>query len=66
MNHINILKNLKDLKKATRPFPLDILYSLVNSGNIFQAYSFSKKLERDQKASFESDLIMGIYYLKKF
>jgi tetratricopeptide (TPR) repeat protein len=40
------------------------LYSLVNSGNLREAFSYSRKLEKQRLDSFESHLVMGVYYLK--
>ena len=41
------------------------LYSLINLEKFDTAYKFSKKLERKEVDSFESNLIISIYYLKK-
>ena len=59
------LKKLDGLEESHPTFSSKYLYSLVNSGNFSQAVSFSKKLDRENKGSFESDLIIGIHYLKK-
>ncbi len=59
------LKKLDGLEENHPTFSSKYLYSLVNSGNFSQAVSFSKKLDRENKSSFESDLIIGIHYLKK-
>ena len=59
------LKKLDGLEENHPAFSSKYLYSLVNSGNFSQAVSFSKKLDRENKGSFESDLILGIHYLKK-
>ena len=59
------LKKLDGLEESHPTFSSKYLYSLVNSGNFSQAVSFSKKLDLEKKGSFESDLIMGIHYLKK-
>ena len=58
------LKKLNGLEKSHLTFPSKYLYTLVNSGNFIQAFNYSKKIEREKKNSFESDLIIGIYYLK--
>ena len=58
------LKNLDGLERSHSTFSSKYLYSLVNSGNFYQAFVFSKKLEKEQKDSFESNLIIGVYYLK--
>ena len=52
------------LKKSHSTFSSKYLYSLVNSGNFNQAFNFSKKLEKENQDSFESNLIIGIYYFK--
>ena len=58
------LRKLDGLEKSHSTYSSKYLYSLVNSGNLKQAFNFSKKLELQQKASFVSELIIGIYYLK--
>ncbi len=57
------LKKLDGLEQSHPTFASKYLYSLVNSGNFNQAFNFSKKIEMDKNDSFESDLIMGVYYL---
>ena len=52
------LKKLDGLEESHPTFSSKYLYSLVNSGNFSQAVSFSKKLDRENKGSFESDLIL--------
>ena len=59
------LKKLDGLEQSHNNFSLRYIFSLVNSGNFNHAFSYSKKINQDNKGSFESDLIMGIYYLKK-
>ena len=58
------LKKLDGLEESHSTFSSKYLYTLVNSGNLNQAFNFSKKLERNKKESFESHLISGIYYFK--
>ena len=58
------LKKLDGLEKVHKSYSSKYLYSLINSGNFNQAFSFAKKLEKNKLDSFESDLIIGIYYLK--
>ena len=58
------LKSLDGLEKIHSTFSLKYLYSLINSGNFNEAYNFSRKLEKENKKSFESDLVIGIYYFK--
>ena len=43
------LKNLDGLERSHSTFSSKYLYSLVNSGNYYQAFVFSKKLEKEQK-----------------
>ncbi len=57
-------RKLDGLENSHPVYSSKYLYSLINSGNFQQAFNFSKKLERENKDSFESDLILGIYYLK--
>ena len=58
------LKKLDGLEESHPAFSAKYLYTLINSGNFNQAVRYSKKLERENKESFESDLIIGTYYLK--
>ncbi len=58
------LKKLDGLEQSHNNFSLKYIFALVNSGNLNHAFSYSKKINQDNKGSFESDLIMGIYYLK--
>ena len=59
------LRKLDGLENVHASYSLKYLYSLINSGNFYQAFIYSKKLEKQKKSSFESNLIIGIYYLKK-
>ena len=58
------LKKLKGLESSHKNYSLKYLYSLVNTGNIVEAFLFSKKLEKQNLESFESLIITGVYYLK--
>ena len=58
------LKKLNGLEEIHLNYSLRYLYSLVNLGKFNEAFSYSKQLERRKLSNFESDLIMGIYYLK--
>lgn len=58
------LKKLNGLEESHINFSIKYLYSLVNSGNLNEAFSFSKKLEKKNLDSFESNIIIGIFYLK--
>ena len=57
------LKKLDGLEKNHITYSSKYLFSLINSGNFNQAFNFSKKLEKNNQDIFESNLIMGIYYL---
>ena len=59
------LKKLDGLEDSHKTYSIKYLYSLVNSGNINQAFQYSKKIEKVNHGSFETDLIIGIYNLKK-
>ena len=59
------LKKLDGLENSHSIYASKYLYSLINSGNFNQAFYFSKKIEKEKKSIFESDLIIGIYYFKK-
>ena len=58
------LKKLDGLEENHKSFATKYLYALVNSGNFNQAVNFAKKLEKEQKDSFESDLVIGVFNLK--
>ena len=59
------LKKLSGLENSHVSYSVKYLYSLVNSGNLKEAFDYSKKLEEQKLDSFESNLISGIFYLKK-
>ena len=59
------LKKLSGLEEIHTNYSIKYLYSLVNSGNVNEAFNYSKKLEKQKLESFESNLITGIFYLKK-
>ena len=59
------LKKLSGLEEIHINYSIKYLYSLVNSGNVNEAFNYSKKLEKQKLESFESNLITGIFYLKK-
>ncbi len=60
----NHFKRLDGLEDSHRSFSSNYLYSLINSGNFNRAFKYSKKLDRENIDNFESNLILGIYYLK--
>ena len=60
----NFLKKLNGLEESHLDYSLRYLYSLINLGKFNEAFSYSKQLEKKNLSNFESDLIMGVYYLK--
>jgi tetratricopeptide (TPR) repeat protein len=58
------LKKLSGLEESHLNYSSRYLYSLVNLGKFNEAFAYAKKLEERKINSFESDLIIGIYYLK--
>ena len=63
-NSQRYLKKLNGLETSHLNYSAKYLYSLINSGNYKEAFNYSKKLEKLKLDSFESQLILGIYYLK--
>ena len=61
---LGYLKKLKGLETKHRNFSIKYLSSLINSGNFKEAYNYAKKLDKQRLDSYESHLILGIYYLK--
>ena len=59
-----LLKKLNGLEKSHINYSVKYLYSLVNSGNLNEAFNYSRKLEKQNLDSFESHLITGIFFLK--
>ena len=59
------LKKLSGLEEIHTNYSIKYLYSLINSGNVNEAFNYSRKLEKQKLESFESNLITGIFYLKK-
>ena len=58
------LKKLNGLEAYHVNYSVKYLYSLINSGNFKDAVKYSKKLENQDLDILESDLILGIFYLK--
>ena len=58
------LKKLDGLEESHSNYSSRYLFSLVNLGKFNEAFDYSKKLEKRKLGNFESDLIIGIYYLK--
>ena len=63
-NSYGFLKNLDGLEASHSVYSTKYLYALINSGKFNEAYNYSKKLNKRNQESFESNLIMGIFYLK--
>ena len=61
----NYFKKLDGLEESHPNYSRKYIYSLINSGNFNQAFNFAKKLNREKKNNYESDLVLGIHYLKK-
>ena len=57
-------RKLDGLESSHPGYSAKYLYSLVNSGNLREAFNYSKKLERQNVNIFESRLVLGVYYLK--
>ena len=64
-NSFKYLKKLNGLESSHTNYSIKFLYSLINSGNLKEAFNYSKKLEKLNLDSFESHLIAGVFYLKK-
>ena len=62
----NFLKKLNGLEASHINYSIKYLYSLVNSGNLKEAFNYSKKLEKQKLDSFESHLVTGNILFKKF
>ena len=61
---LQFLKKLNGLEESHSNYSIKYLYSLVNAGNLKEAFNYSRKLEKQKRDSFESHLIVGIFYLK--
>ena len=61
---LRYLKKINGLEKQHINFSIKYLYSLVNSGNLKEAFNYARKLEKQKLATFESYLISGVFYLK--
>ena len=57
-------KKLNGLEESHKNYSIKYIYSLVGSGNLDEAFNYSKKLEKKDLASFESYLVTGVFYLK--
>ena len=54
----NFLRKLNGLESSHTNFSVKYLYTLVNSGNLKEAYNYSKKLERQKLGRFEIHLFI--------
>ena len=61
---LKFLKKLNGLETSHNDYSGSYLYSLVNSGDLREAFNYSRKLEKKRLESFQSYLVMGVYYLK--
>ena len=57
-------KKLDGLESTHINYSVKYLYTLINSENFNEAFNYSKKLEKRKLDNFESNLIVGIFYLK--
>ncbi len=58
------LKRLGGLEESHPNFSSKYLLTLVNSEKFDEAFRYAKKIEKKKLNNFESDLIIGVYYLK--
>jgi len=63
-NSYKYLKELNGLEDSHFTYSKLYQYSLVNLEKFTEAYNYSKKLEKKSIDSFESNLIIGTFYLK--
>ncbi len=61
---LKYLKKLDGLERNHPSYSIKYLYTLVNSGNLKEAFKYAIKLENQELDSFESQLLLGIFYLK--
>ena len=57
-------KRLRGLESSHLNYSVKYLYSLVNSGNIKEAFKYSRRLEKQKLDNFESNFISAVFYLK--
>ena len=63
-NSYKNLKQIENIKLNHGNFHNNYQQTLINLGKFREAYFFSKKLEGKNLDTFESNLIIGVYYLK--
>ena len=61
---LQYMRKLNGLENKHINYSIKYFYSLINSGNIREAFYFSRKLEKQKLDIFESHLIAGVFYLK--
>ena len=61
----NYFKQLSGLQNHHSNYSRYFQHSLINSEKFYEAFNYAKSLEKKQIDSFESNLIIGVYYLKK-
>jgi len=61
---LKFLRKLNGLESSHNNYSVKYLYTLVNSDNFNEAFNYSRKLEKKNLDGFESNLIIGIFYLK--
>ena len=63
-NSYKFLKQLSGLEEHHHKYSLYYQHSLINLERIKEAFDFAKALEKEKLDSFDSNLIIGVYYLK--
>jgi len=63
-NSYEYLKKLDGLEDRHKSYSQSYLHSLINLNKFNEASSYAKKIDKKGVISFESNLIIGIYYLK--
>ena len=64
-NSYNYLKRLDGLEENHYTYSRAYLHSLINLNKFNEAFLYAKKLEKKKINNFESDLTIGVFYLKK-
>lgn len=63
-NSYKYLKRLNGLENQHHKYSNAYLYSLVNLGRLDEAFKYSKQLHKKNIFTYESNLIIGLYFLK--
>ena len=64
-NSYKFLKQLGGLEDSHYSYSRSYQFTLLNLGKFNEAFDYAKKLENKKLDNFESNLIIGIFYLKK-